>query len=287
MGHGHDIMFTIGSVEFDITVEIMTLCVMLLLVAVAFFVSTRLSIVPGGKIQNIAEMIVEFLNKLAVDMIGPHGKKYVPLGGSIFLFVLFSNWMGLLPADFRWLVAVIPAEKLEFSLLGVPCLFDWGGLDILPPTSNLNTPLALALVTLIYYNYCGIRGVGFKKYLLHHLGPVPELAKTLVFPVSILLIFLTPLFIILNIIEHIARTFSLTVRLFCNIMGEHSVMAALIAVIIQFLFMKSVLFTLLALFVFPIPLIVMLIGILTGAVQALIFTLLTFSYIASFVGEHH
>ena len=69
-------------------------------------------------------------------------------------------------------------------------------------------------------------------------------------------------------------------------MGEHSVLVALVAVMLEILRVKGI--SLLALpILFPIPLIVMGIGILTGAIQALIFTLLTFSYIGSMAGEHH
>ncbi len=66
-----------------------------------------------------------------------------------------------------------------------------------------------------------------------------------------------------------------------------SVLAALLAVVVQFLLTGEPLFIGLGLFIAPIPLIVMAIGMLTGAVQALIFTLLTFSYISAFVTEHH
>ena len=280
MGHECEFMLQVGTSRFDLNIEIMTLCVMIFLVCIAFLISGSLKKVPHSKIQNIIEMIVEFLNKLAVDMIGPQGKKYVPLSGSIFLFVLISNWMGLLPGNiFIWLTDIIPSREIEFSLFNTLCSLKWTGIQITPPTGNLNTPLALALVSLFYYNYCGIRETGLKKYLIHHLGPIPELARSFTWPLSILLVPLTVLFVFLNMIEHISRTFSLTVRLFCNIMGEHSVIAALVAVVVQF--------GIAGLFIIPIPLIVMLIGTLTGAVQALIFALLTFSYISAFVAEHH
>ena len=70
-----DIILEINNIRFDITIEAMTLLVMALLICMAFIISSKLDWIPKSKIQNVFEMIVEFLNKLAVDMIGPEGKK--------------------------------------------------------------------------------------------------------------------------------------------------------------------------------------------------------------------
>jgi len=282
-----DIMIKIGPGQIDLTIEIMSLFVIIFLFIVAFYLSPKFTKLPGGNVQNICEMVVEFLNKLAVDMVGPKGRQYVPFVGTIFVFVLISNWMGLIPGNLlSFLTKVFPEGEKEVQVAGVLFQADWKGLAIQPPTGNLNTPLALALCAVIYYNYCGIRATGLKKYLLHHIGPIPELIKSFSFPLNLLIPPLTLLFLLINIMEHISRTFSLTVRLFCNIMGEHSVLAALIAVMLEIVRVKGLALMALPILI-PIPLIVMGLGMITGAIQALIFSLLTFSYIASMTAEHH
>jgi len=282
-----DIILKVGSTQIDVTIEIMTLFVMSFLIIIALFI--RIEKFPG-KIQNVLEIIISFLNNLAVDMIGSSGKQYVPLVSTLFFFILLSNWMGLIPGNLftivTWIFGIGSGE-FSFTCLGIPCEFQYAGLAIQPPTANINTPLALAIAVVIYYNYCGIKAIGLKKYLLHYLGPVPELIKDFSFPLSLLLIPLGLLFLLLNTIEHFSRTFSLTVRLFCNIMGEHSVLAALIVVILEMGKMVGSLSVIVLPIFDIIPLVVMGIGIVTGAVQAFIFSLLTLSYIASVAGEHH
>ena len=129
--------------------------------------------------------------------------------------------MGLVPGGlFTWLSEFFPAKELDFIIGGNSVELNWTGIQITPPTGNINTPLALALVAVVYYNYCGIRKIGLKNYLLHHLGPTMELAREFKGPLLLLIPPLALLFLLINIVEHLSRAFSLTVRLFCNIMGE-------------------------------------------------------------------
>ena len=78
------------------------------------------------------------------------------------------------------------------------------------PTTNLNTTAACALVTFFAYHYIGIKKQGLGHYLKHFMGPVPALA---------------PLMIPIEIISHLARPFSLTLRLFGNMVGGHILLA--------------------------------------------------------------
>ena len=78
----------------------------------------------------------------------------------------------------------------------------------LPPTGNLNTTVACSLLIFVMYNYYGIREHGF-GYIKHFLGPV---------------IFLAPLMLIIEIISHLVRPLSLSLRLFMNITGDHMVL---------------------------------------------------------------
>jgi len=255
-----------GNYSINLYILILSCFVTLLLVILAVILSKSLQLKPVSKLQVIAEMLLGFLEDIAVSTMGERGKEYIAWGGSIFLFVLFSNWLGL-----------IPKHLIEFV-----------GLPIEPPTSNINTPLALAILSIIYYNYTAIKKMGVRKYFIHYLGPVPLLARSFgkLWWGWLLLPPLSVLFLILSSIEHISRCFSLTVRLFCNMMGEHAILGALIAVVLQLFSQGGVALGILPI-VIPIPLIVMIIGLITGFVQAFIFMILNLAYIGSFVAEEH
>lgn len=118
------------------------------------------------------------------------------------------------------------------------------------PTPDINTPLAMALVVFFSVPYFGIRSQGLWGYLKHYVTPI-----FLMLPIEIA--------------SEIARTFSLTFRLFGNILGEE--------IIIAILFVISP-------FIVPVPM--MLFSIFTGVLQAYIFTLLTCVYIGGAVKAH-
>lgn len=124
-----------------------------------------------------------------------------------------------------------------------------------PATGDLNTTFALALTTFIFYNAVGIKHNGLLGHLKHFLGPVWWLA---------------PLMLPVEIISHLARILSLSVRLFGNIFGEHAV-TGVFAALVPFLV--------------PWPL--MGIGVLSSTVQTFIFVMLTAVYIAGVTAEEH
>lgn len=91
--------------------------------------------------RNFMEIFVEWFASLADSVIGPGGRRYAHIYGTFFLFILFSNFLGLVPG---------------FS----------------PPTSNLNVTLALGLCSFVLFNYFGIQSQGAGPYLKHFMGPV-------------------------------------------------------------------------------------------------------------------
>jgi F-type H+-transporting ATPase subunit a len=125
----------------------------------------------------------------------------------------------------------------------------------LSPTSNINVTVGCAIVVFLYYNYLGIRKQGTLHYLKHFLGPIWWMA---------------PLMVPIEIISHLARPFSLSIRLFANIYGED-------LIIIVF-------FGLLPL-ILPLP--IMALAIFTSFLQAFIFMVLTMIYVAGAVAEEH
>lgn len=123
------------------------------------------------------------------------------------------------------------------------------------PTANINTTLSLALCTFVYTHYLGVKYHG-AKYIKHFLGPIPALA---------------PLFLPIELIGHVARVLSLTLRLFGNIMGEDLVLMILIF--------------LAGMFLAPLPM--MFLAIFTSVVQAFVFTLLSMMYFAGSMEHAH
>lgn len=199
-----------------------TWLVMLMLVALAFVASRGIKMVPTGA-QNLMESVVGGIENLMVETMGPKGKTYFPLIATFSLFILVSNLIGLVPG-------------------------------LYPPTANLNTNAALALVVFAMTHIIGVKEHGI-SYLKHFMGPILALA---------------PLIFVIEIIGHLARPLSLSLRLFGNMYGHEIVLMIFFALVPLFL---------------PIPM--MLMGVLVSFIQAFVFTLLAMIYIAGALEEAH
>ncbi len=200
--------------------------------------------VPEEKIgaRNITELLLEYVVVRQSDaIIGKAGRKYVPYFASFFFFILFSNLMGLLPG-------------------------------FLPPTSNLNTTLGLALVSFVGYNVIGLREQGI-PYFKQFMGPMTHLPGKGFFSklafVPLLLISVS-FFLISELFSHGFRPVSLSLRLFGNLMGDHEVIGA---------------FTDLTKLV--VPVVFYLMGALVSVIQAFVFMLLSMIYVALAVSHGH
>jgi F-type H+-transporting ATPase subunit a len=125
-----------------------------------------------------------------------------------------------------------------------------------PPTSNPNTTFGLALTAFLYYNAQGIKEQGLLHYLKHFMGPI---------------LILAPLFILIEIIGHLARILSLGMRLFGNIFGEHTATGIFMGMLP---------------FVLPWPM--MGLGIFGAFLQTFVFIMMTMVYIGGAVtAEEH
>lgn len=131
----------------------MSLIVVIFCVAFFGYWSKRYKIYPSF-MQQILETYYDFIRDLVEGSIGPEGKKYIPLIGTLGLFILFSNLMGLVP------------------------VFKSG-------TSNVNVPCACAITVFLYYHYEGVRKQGIVKYIRHFMGD-PLWMAPLFFPVEII-----------------------------------------------------------------------------------------------------
>lgn len=125
----------------------------------------------------------------------------------------------------------------------------------LSPTANVNTNAAMAVTVFLTYHYIGIQKHGVVNYLKSFTGPLWWLAP-LIFP--------------LEIIAHLARPLTLTLRLFGNIKGEDLVLIILASLVPLLL---------------PVPM--MFLAIFTSIIQTVIFSLLSMFYIAGALEEHH
>src|SRR5438128_12106684 len=125
---------------------------MIILTGVAFMATRRLELVPRGA-QNAMEVVLEQIQGMIDDVMGPQGRPYLPFIATLGLFILTANLMSLVP-----------------GLAG--------------PTTNLNTTAACALVVFCTYHYIGIRKHGLIAYLKHFTGPVPLLLKPLMFVIE-------------------------------------------------------------------------------------------------------
>lgn len=142
--------------------------------------------VPRGFLARAVEHVFHFIEDMCVGVIGPHGKKYVPLITTIYLLILFSNLIGLVG-------------------LGAP-------------TASLGFTLGLALVVVFYVQYEGIRVNGPLGYIKHFFGPNLGMKWYTVLP-----IFIALLMFFIEVVSEVAKNLSLSLRLQGNISGEHMV----------------------------------------------------------------
>jgi F-type H+-transporting ATPase subunit a len=200
----------------------------LIILVVGLIVRKSLSVENPGTLQIILEDIVTFIVGVLEGNMGPRGRQYLALLGTLFVFILLGNLMGQIPG------------------LG-------------SPTSNINVPFGCAITLWLYYHWQGVKAHGLFGYIMHF-GMMPGVPK-LMFP----LIFL------IEIISHMSRVLSLTLRLFGNIFGEHLVVL-IIASIVPF--------------ILPLP--IQFLGLIVGPLQAFIFMTLGAIYLTAATHvDHH
>ncbi|HEX3722530.1 MAG TPA: F0F1 ATP synthase subunit A [Nitrolancea sp.] len=172
--------------EFPVTnTFFMMLIVMVLLIVVGAFVARRATLVPTRG-QGAVEIIVEFLLGLVEGAAGKKlGRNIFPIIGGLFIFILFCNYVELLPGlGSLYLNRTVGGQHVHLEI-------------IRPPTSDLNMTIAMALLSWVMFQYLGIKAHGFRGRIKHLATPV------FVFPIEV--------------ISETARIVSLSFRLFGNI----------------------------------------------------------------------
>jgi F-type H+-transporting ATPase subunit a len=202
---------------------VMELLVALIIIVLFAILRPALSADKPGKLQHIFELVYQFLYGESEDQVH-HGHRYIGYFGTIFLFILFMNLIGVVP-----------------------------GFE--SPTMSPSVPLGCAAATFLYYNWMGIRENGIGKYLAHFAGPMPILA---------------PLMIPIEIISHLARPLSLTIRLYANMYAGEQVTLAFLSLV-----------------PLVIPAAFMGLHIFVSLLQAYIFMLMTMMYVAGATAHEH
>ena len=222
-GGGHEIgshkLAHFAGLTFNIDTLMMTWLTMGIVIVLAILATRRIELIPRGW-QNLLEIAVFTLLEQIEATMGPKGRRLAPLIITLFLFILISNWLGLVPG-------------------------------FTSPTSDINTTLGLALMVITLVHILAIVNKGPGRYFKHFFEPyIP--------------------FVIINVIEEIAKPITLSFRLFGNILAGE------VLIIVLGLLVPYVAPTLWLAF-----------SVFVGLIQAFIFTMLSMSYLASSVQQEH
>ena len=197
----------------------MTWITMAIVLVIAYLATRNLKMVPTGW-QNVLEMIGTSLLAQVGGKMGKRGMFLAPFIISLFMFLLVSNWLGLVPT-------------------------------MSSPTNDLNTTLGLALLVIVMVHVLGLHMKG-GHYIAHFFKP-------------------TPVFVIINAIEEIAKPITFSFRLFGNILAGEILIIILLKLMPIWMPVPSVVWLAFSIFI--------------GGVQAFIFTMLSMAYFASAVKE--
>ena len=214
-----------------------TLLVDGLLVGIMVAINKKISLIPG-KLQNLIEMAIEALYDITESVAAERAPKIFPYLMSFFLFILLANWSGLIPG--------ISAIGLKDGHNIIPFLR--------PATSDLNTTLGLALISLVATHVMSIKVTGIKDYVSRFVSLNP-----------------INLYVgILELVGEFTKIVSLSFRLFGNVFAGEIVLGTV-----------STIFAV----IFPLPFLML--EVVVGLVQALVFSMLTMAFMAVLTTPHH
>lgn len=228
-------IFKIGF--FPITNTLLdTILVDAILISLVFYIKNKLTLIPTNLLQNITEFLIETFYSLT-ESVSSQVAKIFPYFMTFFLFILFTNWSGLIP--------------------GVGSIGFFHEHELVPlfrgATSDLNTTLGLALVSVVATHSLSIKTIGIKDYLSRYFSFNP-----------------INLFIgVLEIVSELTKIVSLSFRLFGNIYAGEVVLVTVSSIFA---------------FIFPLPFLML--EVIVGVVQALVFSMLTMAFMAILTTSH-
>lgn len=241
-------LFTIGS--FAVTNSMVgAVLASLLLLAGARYISTRSALIPH-RMQSLLELPVEWMAGI-VEGSTSRWRSYVALVIGLFLMILVANWLGLLPGvGTIGLKHIVDGHEVTTPL-------------VRPAGADLNFTLGLAIITFVTFVWWGVRVNGPVGYLKELVGE-PRYMAPLMFPI--------------HLISELSRLVSLSMRLFGNVFAGEVLIATMLALTTATLFVIPL--------AFFVPSIFLGLELLFGAVQAMVFALLTMTYITMAIAEH-
>jgi len=264
--HEHTIfaepIFNIGN--FHITNSLLnTWLVVVIIVAASIYLKKKIKVIPRG-FQNFLEAGIESLLGIFDSVTNSRDKswKFFPFIFSFFIYILISNWMGLLPG-----IGSIGSVVTEHGQnVFVP--FIRGG------TADINTTLALAIIGVVASHIFGVISIG----AWHHFNKFVNIAALIEIPKKVkkdkMILLINPINIFVGLLELVgefAKLASLSFRLFGNVFAGEVLLASMSAIL-----------------AFGLPIPFMFLEVLVGVIQAFIFSILVLSYLsmASVKGEH-
>ncbi|WP_301860338.1 F0F1 ATP synthase subunit A [uncultured Megasphaera sp.] len=217
---GHHVVVQLLGMNVNLDTLMMTWLVAALVIIVTVCATRGRAMVPSG-LQNAMEIVVEALLSQFKANLGPKYGQVVSVLLTMFFFILFSNELGLLPSPHI----------------------------LASPTNDLNTTVALALVSSFLVHFMALKNQGFKKHFKHFFKPFAP-------------------FVVINLMEEITKPLTLSFRLFGNILAGEILLEVL-----NFLVPVGI------------PMIWITFSLVIGLIQAFIFTILTTSYLAPSFAE--
>ena len=231
-----------------------------LFVLFAVFVRAKLTSGTPNRFQSAVEGLLEFLLGYVDGVTGDRAKskKFLPLVGSLFLFILVSNWLGLIPG----VGSVTRTIELHGHIENAPIFR--------PANADLNLTLAMALLTVIVSHFVGMITVGFfthwNKFIA--LGTIVKGFKK--GGVNILVGLVEAAVGVIELVSEVAKVVSLSLRLFGNIFAGEVLI--------------TVMYSLIS-YVVPLPF--MFLELIVGVVQASVFAMLTLVYLTILSEKAH
>src|SRR5215204_6063274 len=263
-----EVLFTVGPVNVTNSM-LMTFIVMGFLLIFGAALARGAKLVPG-RWQSLFEVAASFILDLVESTGGRNfGRRIFPLVGAIFAFILIANYTGLLPG-----VGTIGIYRTESAgaEADAPNADENAAVDeehadgaqaefvpiFRPPTADLNMTLAMALVTFTTVQVMGIRAHGFRGRIKHMADP------PFIFPIEL--------------VSEFGRIISLSARLFGNVLAGEVLLGVMYALAAA---AKIAILPLL------VPVVFIVLELLFGTIQALVFALLTAIYITMAAGDSH
>jgi len=272
-----ELLFNLGP--FPVTNSILSSWIAtLLLIVLAIVVGGNFKRIPSG-IQHVFEMIYEMFDGMATEVMGKAGSKFVPLLATLFLFIITSNWLGVLPgvgslgfyethvaasSDSHAAPAAkdahaAPAAKDAHATPAAPAKDDHSGEPVFVPlfrgaNADLNTTFALAIIVMVFIHVMGIKSAGLSHHLAHFKNP-------------------------LEIVSEFSKVLSFGFRLFGNVFAGEVLLTAMASILVIITGKSLLLYGVIGGFIVT-PFLML--EFFVGFIQAFVFAMLTLSFLSLF-----